>query len=162
MQVFYKPPRLFCYPGTLASQDKLQLAVRVSNTKVLLNLGAGRGRIESREPEGAGAGLFPEPATNVVVVALQSGGRRGGTLVVGALGGPASLTHPDLDLGMDLVDAALDIPVRVLEGLEAEGVLDVDSLPVGEAVGDGNVAGLGDNVIGAVDPSSPGISVANL
>jgi hypothetical protein len=63
---------------------------------------------------------------------------------------------------MDLVDAALDIPVRVLEGLEAEGVLDVDSLPVGEAVGDGNVAGLGDNVIGAVDPSSPGISVANL
>lgn len=129
---------------------------------MLLNLGTGRGRVESREPEGAGAGLLPEPATDVVVVALQSGSRRGCTLVVGALGRPASLTHPDLNLGVDLVDAALDVPVRVLEGLEAESVLDVDSLPVGEAVGDYQVRGFGDNVIGAINPSSPGISVANL
>lgn len=129
---------------------------------MLLNLGARLGRIESREPEGTGAGLLPEPTANVVVVGLQGGGGGSGTLVVGASSRPASLTHPDLDLGVDLVDAALDVPVRVLECLEAEGVLDVDSLPVGEAVGDNDVGGFGDNVIGAVNPSSPGISVANL
>lgn len=56
----------------------------------------------------------------------------------------------------------LDGPEGVLERLFGDGVLALDALPVGESVGDGDVAGLGDDVVGAVDPSSPRIGVADL
>jgi hypothetical protein len=146
----------------LASQAELELAVLVGNTEVLLNLRGSQRRIESSEPETTSILLLPEPASNIIVVALQASGSSSGLLVVRSLSRPSRLSNPDSSLAVDSLDVLLNIPVRVLEGLEAQRILDGNALPVGEAVGDGNVARLGDHVVAAVDPGSPCVGVADL
>lgn len=146
----------------LASQAELELAVLVRNTEVLLNFRGSQRRIESSEPETTSILLLPQPASDVVVVALQASGSSSGLLVVRSLSRPSSLSNPDGSLAVNSLDVLLNIPVRVLESLEAQSILDGNTLPVGKAVGDGNVARLGDHVVAAVDPRSPGVGVADL
>jgi hypothetical protein len=148
--------------SSLAGKAELELAVLVGNAKVLLNLSAVSRSIESSEPETTGILLLPEPASNGVVELLQTGSRGSGLLVVRTLGRPASLANPDSSLRVDSLDVLLDLPVRVLEGLGTNSILDGNALPVGETVGDSNIGGLGDNVVSAVDPGGPGIGVADL
>ena len=148
--------------SSLASKAELELAVLVGNTEVLLNLSAVGRSIESSEPETTGILLLPEPASDGVVELLQTGSRGSSLLVVRSLGRPASLANPDSSLGVDGLDVLLDLPVRVLESLGTDSILDGNALPVGKTVGDSNIGGLGDDVVTAVDPSSPGIGVANL
>lgn len=146
----------------LAGKGELELAVLVRNTEVLLNLRSSQRRIESGKPETTSILLLPEPASNIVVVALQTSGGSSGLLVVRSLGRPSGLSNPNSSLGVDSLDVLLHIPVRVLERLLLQSLLDGNALPVGEAVGDGNVARLGDHVVAAVDPRGPCVGVSDL
>lgn len=145
-------------------QVELRLSVRVENTPVWLDRGTGGGRlpglVEGLEHEGVDT-----PASHGADTVLPEGssvvdGRHGGA-EVGALGWPAGLTDPEVDVGGALgglgdLEGLHDV-VEEGEGRVGHGL----ALPVGEGVGVEDVGDSERRVGGPVHQLVPGVDSAD-